>query len=69
MCPGYRGQTFKARAESLQSQDWAGFKDFAIAIGMAVDKLEQTTCLDTESSVDDGADDTPSAPATNETQE
>ncbi len=69
MCPGYRGQTFKARAESLQAQDWAGLKDFAIAIGMAVDKLETLQRIDTESSVQTGADTAVSAPDKTETQE
>ena len=38
--PGYRGQTFEKRATALTPNDWSGHRDYMIAIGAAVDRLE-----------------------------
>jgi len=41
--PGYKSASFESHAQSLQYAEWASVKDFLIAMGSAVDKLEKAS--------------------------
>ncbi len=58
--PGYRGQTFKQRAESLPHGDWSSAKDLLIAMAQAIDIID-TEIFITKQSVDQGDSAPPTA--------
>lgn len=50
--PGYRGRSFVERASDLPFADWQSVKELLIAMGNAIDKLEQSHMAKPDSSTD-----------------
>jgi len=51
--PGYRGQSFEQRAKALQANDYSATKDFFVAVGQAIDRLEAEPVTPPPTNADD----------------